>query len=699
MKYTLLICTLFLAQHVWAQPANDDCAGAINIPSIDEYCSGVLEFNNIGATADTGLPESGTAVGCFNDHANGVWFSFTPQEPAVVFDVFAEPGANMIARTNLNVYTGNCNNLTFISCSRGTGPDDELLISGLTVGQTYYLMVESELADVSFTLCINEFVAPKAPESDCPDAVVLCDKSPFQVVSLFTNGDNPNELDDFDSECLSSEFNSSWYSWTCDISGTLEFTLTPNNFRPGEESDDIDFALFELPGGLDDCANKQMVRCMASGENVGSAFETWQVCNGPTGLAPNGGDIREEAGCQNGNNNFVDPIMMETGKSYALVVMNFSNTGLGFSIEFGGTGTFLGPTPDFDLFAIEAFECDKRIDITNSSTSDTDPIVNYEWNFGNGAAPQTISGEGPHEVIYESFGTKSIVLTVETSRGCTVTKILDVEIAECCDDFPTLDLSTIPADVDCFGDTNGAIQATGIMGSPDYLFSIAGGPFLPNTTFNELPAGIYDITIQDIKGCETTQEVVISEPPPIISETGPDITVDLGFNGQISADYSPMKPGDIITWTPPDGLSCTDCFDPVVTPPGTTTYTFTVTDINGCTSEASVTVEANIIRPLYFPNVITPTTQDLNSVFNIGAGRQVEIIEELCVFDRWGNIIFTCRDIEPNDPDGGWDGRVGVCGDNSFSNFVDNGVYVWTAKIRFIDGVVLTYADDVTVLK
>jgi len=691
-KFMRILSTAFFlisSLSLWAQPSNDDCFGSIFIPSIDDYCSADLEFTNADATLDSGLPESNTSVGCFNDHINGVWFSFAPTQTAAVFNVFAEATTNDIVRTNLNVYTGPCNNLQFVSCSRGASDDDELLISGLTPGQNYYLLVESEMAEIIFTLCINEFNAPRSPESDCPA---------FQVASLFTAGNNPNELDRFTDACLSSEFNSSWYKWTCDEPGSLTFTLTPNDFRPGEESDDIDFALFELPNGIDDCASMQMIRCMASGENVGESFAQWQVCNGPTGLSAGDPDTEEAAGCQSGNNNFVDQIFMEAGKSYALVVMNFSNSGLGFGIEWGGTGTFLGPVPEFDLNAIVAFECDKRLEIINSSTSETDPIVNYFWNFGNGAQPQTSTDENPDFIIYESFGEKSIALTVETSRGCLVTEILQIPIAACCADTSTLDIIENSEDIECWGFADGLAFAQGTGGAPNYNYSIDGGPFSPTNQFGDLGPGTYTLTVQDIKGCEEEATVTIVEPDPIIVETSPDITVDLGFDGTISASYFPMGPNDVVTWSPPDGLSNPEGLETTVIPPGTTTYTFTVTDENGCMGTGQVTVEANVVRPLYFPNVITPNTNDVNSRFNIGVGRQVSLIEELAVYDRWGNLIYLCNNIPPNDPSLGWDGRFGECTSTTRGTLVDPGVYVWKANILFIDDVSLPYAGTVTVL-
>mgnify|MGYP000197366683 CR=1 FL=1 len=81
--------------------------------------------------------------------------------------------------------------------------------------------------------------------------MILCDKSPFYVESLVGTGNNNNELSAND--CIDEEFASVWYKWTCDVSGTLTFDLIPNNYQAGFESDDIDFVVYELPNGIEDC--------------------------------------------------------------------------------------------------------------------------------------------------------------------------------------------------------------------------------------------------------------------------------------------------------------------------------------------------------------------------------------------------------------------------------------------------------------
>jgi len=46
-------------------------------------------------------------------------------------------------------------------------------------------------------------------------------------------------------------------------------------------------------------------------------------------------------------------------------------------------------------------------------------------------------------------------------------------------------------------------------------------------------------------------------------------------------------------WSPAEGLSCTDCPDPVATPSTTTTYTLVVSDTYGCSIEDEITIEVS----------------------------------------------------------------------------------------------------------
>jgi len=696
--FFILLMTV-LVDPITAQVLNDDCQFATPLLSSDNYCSQDGEFTNVGAKADQEFT-MGTAACISLKWANGVWFSFVPKQPAVLIRVLGFGNGGTMRSPKIILFQ-RCGQ--YVTCSPGKDTGiDELVFDDLNIGQTYFIMVESSIGgEGSFKLCIDDFIPVKAPESDCSNAVVLCDKSSFVVNKLEGNGSDRNEMEP--GICIGGEFASAWYKWTCESPGRLTFTLTPNNNFPNQISDDIDFALYELPNGLDDCVSKKLLRCEGAGANTdgfGNAvpLSQWAKCNGPTGLREGETDISEPGGCIGNNNNFVQPIDMEAGKSYVLIINNFSRSGLGFGIQFGGTGTFLGPKPDFDVNANKAFECDKSVIFTNKSESLTDPIVKYTWNFGDRSVPSRSNGAGPFDVFYESFGDKTAALTVESSRGCTVTKIIDFFVDPCCKDTSTLAVNANVKDLICFEIPDGQILANGLRGAPEYSYSLNGAPFRPNPLYGNLPAGEYQIRIQDIKGCVNSITKIVSQPPPIIVDAGPDQTIDLGDSTFIQLTYMPIKDNDTIRWNP--AIIEDNSGNYIAYPGNTTSYMVTVVDSNGCIG--TDVIEIRVVKNLkvYAPNIFTPNNDGFNDFFNVWASKGVENIELLEIYDRWGNLVYQGvdgLDFTRNDTNSGWDGRF-TKKNQDVGMPVVTGVYVWRAKIKWLDGSVGNYAGDVTVL-
>jgi len=115
-----------------------------------------------------------------------------------------------------------------------------------------------------------------------------------------------------------------------------------------------------------------------------------------------------------------------------------------------------------------------------------------------------------------------------------------------------------------------------------------------------------------------TTVVSITEPTPTIVDAGPDITVDLGDSGMALADVTSDYAIDSLYWSPLDSfLDCTQCLNPTILPPGSTTYTLTVIDENGCPVSDEVQFFVNIVRPVFWPNIFTPNEDRTNDFFNL----------------------------------------------------------------------------------
>ncbi len=692
----LIAVLCLLSSASYGQAANDECFTALHLGSIQAFCSDPDQLHN-----NTATPSANPRPGCWVDAQHDVWVSFVPTAPAIFIQLIGQQliSDNMIRDPQVALYEGPCSILSIVGCSAMiTGPNiAELTINGLTIGQPYYLRIDANNGDIgTYQLCIESFTPVSAPNSDCEEGVILCSKESFFVEHLSGAGNNQSELD---ASCMMEEFASVWYRWTCDISGTLTFTLTPNNAGVSQITDDLDFTIFELPDGIDDCINKVEVRCMASGANgtvIGGVFVPnpigqWAGCNGVTGLRSGETDVVEFAGCAPGDDNFVSAVNMVSGESYALIVNNFSQSGFGFSIEFGGTGTFLGPEPDFDIIALEAFECDKTIQFDDLSLAPTDPIVSWQWNFGFGADPVFATGTGPHLVEYESFGEKLIALTVESSRGCLVTKILDIYIEPCCADTSTLFLDAEAADLKCFEIPEGSILAQGGSGSPGYNYSLDGVNFQPSAAFSDLPAGNYSVFVQDIKGCIDEIQIDVDQPPPLIVDAGQDQEVLFGCTVDLNATYTPAIPISI-TWSPETEYSCDTCLNTTVLPLSSGPFIIDIIDENGCRSTDQIMITVDDQRPYYAPNVFSPNGDGINDFFNIFVGKGATNIDKLFIFDRWGNLIFSGKDIPLNSLNDGWNGRFK-------DRPVNPGVYAWLVTINYIDNNPQTFSGDITVVR
>ncbi|RMG77665.1 MAG: hypothetical protein D6714_19490, partial [Bacteroidetes bacterium] len=414
----ILFCGIFYLPAVFAQPANDDCLSARLLTDVSGWCSSPAQFTTAGATSE-GYDRAKCFTGLGDTDAD-VWFKFVAIGNTVnvnVVGAVADHAKGTLRFPQVVIYSGNCREgLTEVGCfSDSRGDNIAEIFAALTIGETYYIRVDGKHNAVgSFQICVNNYNAVPEPSGDCATAVVLCDKSPFTVPTVVGTGRIRDRLNE---TCLEGgESSSVWYKWTCDQPGTLTFRLKPVN-----PSDDIDFALFLLPNGLEDCDTKIPVRCMASGENGGAPLLTWINCTGETGLRDGALDYQEVQGCEPTDDNFLAPLQMQKGQSFALVINNFHNTGNGFSVEFGGTGTFEGPAPYFKVSKLK-LPVDTALTIWNTS-SFKGKIVAYEWDFGADARPRTFRGARPPKVVYKSPGKKSISLTVTTDRGCVVTKV------------------------------------------------------------------------------------------------------------------------------------------------------------------------------------------------------------------------------------------------------------------------------------
>jgi hypothetical protein len=189
----------------------------------------------------------------------------------------------------------------------------------------------------------------------------------------------------------------------------------------------------------------------------------------------------------------------------------------------------------------------------------------FLWNTGD--TTQVIDQLGP--------GTYSVTLT--DANGCVAdTSAMVVEP-------PQLTVSVITTDTECPNDSTGTATATVNGGTPPFTFAWSNGENGP--VIEDLPAGVYTVTVTDVNGCMAVDEgIVESLDGPELELDATDVSCFGAMDGSITAIASSGLPPYMYAWSNGGNTS-------TISNLGPGTYSATVTDENGCSAVASVAIE------------------------------------------------------------------------------------------------------------
>ena len=322
---------------------------------------------------------------------------------------------------------------------------------------------------------------------------------------------------------------------------------------------------------------------------------------------------------------------------------------------------------------------------------DLEPFYNndylYSWSLNN-----VTLGSNPY---YSATEVGTYLLEVEDiSTGCTAEDSVEVE------GFFTMPEMEIEVDeVKCFGESNGIISITNTFGGEEpYMYSFEGGPYSDELSYVELSSGTYTIAVEDIFGCTDSVEVFIGQPDPLELDIDFDYNEFengiLGLGDSISLDaYLNIDEDliDAVQWSPAGLVNCDTCLSVVAYPDQTSILSLSV-DVSTCNIRETVQILVNKEYPYYVPNMVSFNDDGINDVFYIYGGKEIERINIMQVYDRWGGMVFSNENFAPNDPSEGWTGKK--LGRNAAA-----GVYAYFFEIQFIDGRVELVEGSITVRK
>lgn len=222
--YLLLLFLITIPGVVLAQPANDNCSGALPISS-STSCSYVT-YNIRNATSNTSLP-AGSCGGATTTTTYDMWFSFQAQATSTTillggFGSLLTPGSGVYVEF---LSGAACGGFASLLCGDATVART---VTGLTVGNTYYIRVYTVASPTAsggnnarwdYTLCLTH-PAPPPANDNCSSAISLTSYSNSCTSTTGTVAGATNSGVAV-SSCGGTADDDVWYSFTAVQAATL----------------------------------------------------------------------------------------------------------------------------------------------------------------------------------------------------------------------------------------------------------------------------------------------------------------------------------------------------------------------------------------------------------------------------------------------------------------------------------------------
>lgn len=346
------------------------------------------------------------------------------------------------------------------------------------------------------------------------------------------------------------------------------------------------------------------------------------------------------------------------------------------------------PPPLVNAGEDQVLDCRNSSLVLSGSGIATTTELSYQWSSSSPSAPMLPS---PSEATVSVTSPGIYTLRVSDENGCSNTdQVLVLDRTEA----PRATLEVFP--ISCAGDRDGLIAILDIEGgqAPFELF-FNEQPSLARS-FSDLGPGNYQLRITDQGGCSFIQTIALSQPEPLqvsIRSSTADLTaVPFGTPIDLVANIFGGSTIDTIQWRP-EGVGLPSFNRLRLAVEAQRTIEVTVTDERGCRASDRVLVSPATELPVFIPSAFSPNGDNINDRFFIYAdSRQVASVEELSIFDRWGERVFQQSAFPPNDPRFGWDGQLD-------GRKLQAAVFVYYVALRLQGGELLQFKGSLHLLR
>ncbi len=463
-------------------------------------------------------------------------------------------------------------------------------------GEMYFITVGSEefgAPCMDFNLNI-ENGCPELTPADCFGAIPVCEDEYSETAAPQGSGSFPGEFSP--GSCNASETNAYWYSFTVQEDGNLSFIIEPNN-----NNDDYDWSLFNITEfGCED---------ISSTPEMEVSCNSWGAIgvNGPTGISTAEGGT----GNSNGPGDLNGPpfnadLPVLAGETYALVVMNWSNSQVGYNLDFSNSSANIydETAPEIVNVQVACSNMELRVTFSEPVLCSSLEIENFVLVGPNGAV-DIASVSSQNCSIGAQLSTSALLnfdLALEPGMYSINGNAVGAVVDPCANEvngifnFEVFEGFTVNTVItDACGPGQGAVDASDFTGGvPPIQFDLDGQT---NNTglFIDLDAGNYTLTVSDSNDCELEIDIEIIEEQLDLELTGEFEVCEL--NTDITAVYSLGT----LEWEASPGLTISDPAAENITVSAASTGVYTLTArIFTDLCETIVEQEISLVEPIEF---------------------------------------------------------------------------------------------------
>ncbi|MEM9836707.1 MAG: gliding motility-associated C-terminal domain-containing protein [Bacteroidota bacterium] len=370
-------------------------------------------------------------------------------------------------------------------------------------------------------------------------------------------------------------------------------------------------------------------------------------------------------------------LVVTEGNNYVAVVRNTVNgCGARDTVEVQNNLD----TPNAEIGLLMPFDCNLQVAEVNVANPVTD--VSYEWSFvGNEGTvrPDGLSAlvEGAGQVILRARNSTNgcsdeSQLTFSEGTGLTLGAVNINSTA--CDPTSTYFL--------IINEVSG--------GSGNYTLNIDGFDFSLGDIVPLSGPGNYLLQVEDDGGCSLTETIEVT--PTVVPEVEIQLNNPNPSFGDSVVATAVINDGTAVTinWLIDRLLVCEDCSSFSFQATNTLNLSVEVITDDGCRAQDNTVIFISKREDIFLPNVFSPNFDGVNDRYQIFPGDNIANIEQMSVYDRWGNQVFLADNAAAVSL--GWDG--------SFRGEpMPQGSYLMFAQVTYADGRQETVSQSVQLLR